>query len=259
MGIVFSFLFVVGCDKNPVQPQNNESTCNCVYESLCIDTIKWGNAQLEDILGEWRFDAFVDTADCEIITAPNIPDMTLKFKNDNHVAGNMIGCGYYDPTTPKNEFNNADSRNQYTFVAGKIRLLNVEMTHVFGQILDPKVWKALMDTCKVFVTNDKLFLLSNGILVFSKIEDTNVEPPISMQGTWREFFYGEEVSLVVFDDETISWNSTQLPYHYVSDDTIQIQDLNYPIVFHSNDCITIKGFSRKDNGAFTEILFFRVK
>jgi len=226
-------------------------------------------------LTEWIFDAFVDTANCEIITAENIPEMTLKFLENNHVSGSMIGGIDYRPNdeqynTPTNE----DIYNQYVFVDGEIIFSNIEPTYVFDSNLNSKIFLSLQDTNKVFVTNDTLFLMSNGVLIFTKNKKITIQQPLSLYGDWREIMYGKEVSQLTFsDNDTLYYQSGNIVnksiYGLLTKDTLQIERLVEheksicPIIVHNNDCITIKRFYKSDAAVYPpmykEILLFRVK
>ena len=279
---LMTILFLVGCkekDESITAEQKNTEKCNCLYQNIRIDTIQWGKANLESILGEWIFEAAIDTADCEAYTAENIPEMTLKFLKNNHVSGNMIEGIYYQPNDEQNPTPiDEDSYNQYTFVDGEIVFSKTILSNAFNPAVYSKI--SLSDTCKVFVTKDKLFLFSNEILAFSKNPHTVVSKPISLLGTWREIIGGQEVAkLTVSDNDTIYYQSgnttSKYTYNQITEDTIQIERLsekedalftrktNCPIVVHSNDCISIKRFHISDASVFPpmfkEILLFRDK
>ncbi len=272
-------LFLTSCgEKEPIVPTQKEE-CSCSYQNICIDTIQWGKANLESILGEWIFEAVIDTADCEAFTAENMPEMTLEFLENNYVSGNLIEGIYYQPNDEQNPAPiDEDSYNQYTFVDGGIVFSKTILSNVFDPIVYSKI--SLSDTCKVFVTKDKLFLFSSKILVFSKKTNTIVSKPVSLLGTWREIIGGKEVSKLTFsDNDTIYYQSgnttSKYTYNQITEDTIQIERLNEkedalytrntncPIVVHSNDCISIKRFHISDASVyppmFKEILLFRVK
>ena len=265
------------CEKDDTNKRNgNEKTsCVCFYNAISFDTIQWGNANLNEILTEWIFDAFVDTAICKIVTAENVPEMTLKFLENSHVSGSMIGGIDYRPNdeqynTPTNE----DIYNQYVFVDGEIIFSNIEPTHVFNSDLNSKIFLSLQDTNKVFVTKDKLFLMSNGVLIFTKNIKNTIDQPLSLYGDWREIMYGKEISRLTFsDNDTLYYQSGNIVnksiYSFLTKDTLQIYQLEEneksicPIIVHNNDCITIKRFYKSDAAVYPptykEIFLFRVK
>lgn len=273
-------LFLIGCGKNE-EPTTQEQkvSFNYSYNPIGIDTIQWGNAELDDVLGEWMFEAVIDVTDCGAIAAENDPEITLKFMENNHVSGNMIEGMYYQPYDKQNPIPiDEDSYNQYRFVDGEIVFSKTIVSNVFDPVVYSKI--SLSDTCKVFVSKDKLFLFSNEILVFSKKTNTVVFQPVSLLGTWREIIGGQEVAKMSFsDNDTIYYQSgtitTKYTYNQLTEDTVQIERLsekedalytrktNCPIVFHSNDCITIKRFYISDANVyppmFKDILLFRVK
>lgn len=265
------------CEKDDTKKRNdNEKTsCQCFYNTISFDTIQWGNANLNEILGEWIFDAFVDTANCEIITDEDVPEMTLKFLKNSCVSGSMIGAIDYQLNDEQNNTpTNEDSYNQYVFVDGEIIFSHIEPTHVFGSDLNSKIFLSLQDTNKVFVTKDKLFLMSNGVLIFTKNIKNTIDQPLSLYGDWSEIMYGKEISRLTFsDNDTLYYQSGNIVnksiYSFLTKDTLQIYQLEEneksicPIIVHNNDCITIKRFYKSDAAVYPptykEILLFRVK
>lgn len=278
VGIIsfMTILFLIACGEKdePIAPEKKVS-CSCSYNTICIDTIQWGNANLNEILGEWIFDAFVDTANCEIITDEDVPEMTLKFLKNSCVSGSMIGAIDYQLNDEQNNTpTNEDSYNQYVFVDGEIIFSHIEPTHVFGSDLNSKIFLSLQDTNKVFVTKDKLFLMSNGVLIFTKNIKNTIEQPLSLYGDWREIMYGKEISRLTFsDNDTLYYQSGNIVnksiYSFLTKDTLQIYQLEEneksicPIIVHNNDCITIKRFYKSDAAVYPptykEILLFRIK
>lgn len=147
-------LIIGSCGKeNPEDPENKTFVCECTYENICLDTIQWGNAKLEDILGKWHLNAFVDMADCNITPVLDEPQMTVVYSNNNKISGNTIS----------NHF-----EGEFLFDNGKIVFSNIESTEIVEPELGSRFIQALLVANNVFLTSDKLFLKSKDVLVFSK-------------------------------------------------------------------------------------------
>lgn len=156
-------LFFYGCEKeNKTIPEKedekelNEETfaCKCTYKNICLDTIRWGNFKTENILGEWKLEAFVDTILCTVTLMGEKENMNINFQENNLVSGHTIS----------NNFN-----GNYSFYEGKIVFSDIITT----EIVEPEIGKIFIQSLSqrndVFITKEKLFLSSHPIIIFSKL------------------------------------------------------------------------------------------
>ncbi len=142
---------VVSETENKKETKEETFICECTYEDICIDTIQWGNAKLEDILGEWNLEAFIDTSHCIVESIDTSSEMTINF------SGDII-----DGNTGRNTFN-----GKYQLVDDKILFPNIESTEIVETEQGRRFVQALLQPNNFFATKDCLFLLSKDVLVFS--------------------------------------------------------------------------------------------
>ncbi len=161
------FLIVLVCSiigscgkENTVVSENKKETkeetfiCECTYENICIDTIQWRNAKLEDILGEWEVEAFIDTVDYTITQVSEKTEMRIFFQKDNVVTGHTVS----------NTFN-----GNFDFEREKIVFSDIEITEIMEPEIGKVLSQALLEENNVFFMKERLIFSSQHIIIFSKL------------------------------------------------------------------------------------------
>ena len=152
-----------GCGKENTKIPENEKInetkeetfiCECTYENICFDTIQWGNAKLEDILGEWKMEAFVDTEDYTITQVSGKTEMKISLQKGNVVSGRTVS----------NTFN-----GNYDLEGEKIVFSNIETTEIMEPEIGKVLAQALCEENNVFFMKERLIFSSQHIIIFSKL------------------------------------------------------------------------------------------
>lgn len=167
-------LFNIGCTKEiePMKtngdndtipivdtlPNDSLTLCDstiCTYDSICLDYQFYDTINKDELIGEWKFIAYVDTSDCKIVKEPlDIPKTVfLKFHENDSISGESVS----NTITGK-----------YSIIHNKISFYNVKITLIMEPEWGRTFLEALSYTEYFTLTNNMLIINSKDILIFTK-------------------------------------------------------------------------------------------